>query len=222
MKQQFGESRSEAMEGIRMDNHKTAFFAKHDPEIVPLLQRATVGIAGAGGLGSNVAVALARAGVGRLILADFDVIEPSNLNRQQYFVDQIGMPKVEALRTNLVRINPFSAYDTHRAMLDAENIPEIYADADIMVEAFDQVEMKVMLVETWVKHFPDKPLIVGSGIAGYGGNNECRTEQFFGKVYVCGDMKSDSGLIPPLAPKVALVAAMQANLALELLLKPKC
>ncbi len=219
---QFGDSSIRAKGGIRMENLKAAFFAKHDPETVPLLQRATVGIAGAGGLGSNAAVALARAGVGRLILADFDVIEPSNLNRQQYFADQIGMPKVEALRENLVRMNPFSSYETHQAMLDAENIPAIYADVDIMVEAFDKVEMKVMLVETWVKHFPAKPLIVGSGIAGYGDNNGCRTEQFFGNVYVCGDMKSDSGLIPPLAPKVALVAAMQANLALELLLKPKC
>ncbi len=205
-----------------MESLKTAFFAKHDPEIVPLLQRATVGIAGAGGLGSNAAIALARSGIGRLVIADFDVIEPSNLNRQQFFIEQIGMPKVAALRENLLRINPFSFYETHQAMLDAENIPVIFADVDIMVEAFDKVEMKVMLVETWVRHFPGKSLIVGSGIAGYGGNDECGTERLFGNVYACGDMKSDAGLIPPLAPKVALVAAMQANLALELLLKPKC
>jgi len=201
-----------------MDSLKQAFFSKHDPVIVPLVQQAAVGIAGAGGLGSNVAVFLARAGIGRLVLADFDVIEPSNLNRQQFFIEQLGMAKVVALRDNLVRINPFSTYEIHEVMLDGENIPEIYADVDIMVEAFDRVEMKVMLVETWVKHFPGKPLIVGSGIAGFGGNNECRTEQLFGNVYVCGDMKSDAGLIPPVAPKVALVAAMQANLALELLL----
>ncbi len=204
-----------------MDSLKQAFFSKHDQGIVPLVQQATVGIAGAGGLGSNAAIALARSGIGKLVLADFDVIEPSNLNRQQFFIEQIGMAKVVALRDNLMRINPFSTYEIHEVMLDGENISEIYADVDIMVEAFDKVEMKMMLLETWVRHFPDKPLIVGSGIAGYGGNNECRTEHLFGNIYVCGDMNTDAGLIPPVAPKVALIAAMQANLALELLLKPK-
>lgn len=204
-----------------MDELKALFFSRHDPSIVPLLQKATVGIAGAGGLGSNAAVALARSGIGRLVLADFDTVEASNLNRQQFFVDQIGRPKVAALQENLVRINPFSVYDIHQVMLGEENIPEIYADVDIMIEAFDKVEMKLMLVETWARHFPGRPLVVGSGIAGYGGNNECRTEKMFDNVYVCGDMQSDADQIPPIAPKVALVAAMQANLVLELLLNRK-
>lgn len=207
---------------IFMDELKTAFFSRHDPCLVPLLQKATVGIAGAGGLGSNAAIALARSGIGKLVLADFDVVEPSNLNRQQFFIEQIGMPKVVALRENLLCINPFSAYEIHEVMLDAENIPDIFAHVDIMVEAFDKVEMKVMLIETWVRHFPGKPLVVGSGVAGFGDNNECRTERCFDHVYVCGDMKSDASLIPPIAPKVALIAAMQANLVLELLLQPKC
>lgn len=204
-----------------MDAMKKAFYAKHDPTIIPLLEKATVGIAGAGGLGSNAAIALARSGIGKLVLADFDVVEPSNLNRQQFFLDQIGIPKVVALKETLVRINPFSSYEINQVTLDAENIPEIYADVDIMVEAFDKVEMKLMLVETWVKHFPLTPLIVGSGIAGYGGNNKCRTEHYFDHVYVCGDMESDAGLIAPIAPKVTLIAAMQANLVLELLLDRK-
>lgn len=202
-----------------MENLEAAFFSKHDPAVVPVLKKARVGIAGAGGLGSNVAVSLARAGVGTLVLADYDVIEPSNLNRQQFFVDQIGMPKVEALQDNLQRINPFSSYEIHHLRLNERNILQIYQDVDILVEAFDAVEMKLMLIETWAKNCPDRPLIVGSGIAGYGGNNDCRTERIFGRVYVCGDNKSDAVIIPPIAPKVALIAALQANQALELLLE---
>lgn len=201
-----------------MDELKAAFFSRHDPSLVPLLQKAAIGIAGAGGLGSNAAVALARSGIGRLVLADFDTVEASNLNRQHFFVEQIGRSKVAALKENLVRINPFSVYDIHQVTLGEENIPGIYADVDIMIEAFDKVEMKLMLVETWVRHFPGKPLVVGSGIAGYGGNNECRTGKMFDNVYVCGDLKSDAEQIPPMAPKVAMVAAMQANQVLELLL----
>ncbi|MCM1567058.1 MAG: sulfur carrier protein ThiS adenylyltransferase ThiF [Dehalobacter sp.] len=195
-----------------------ALFSKHDPAVVSVLKAAKVGIAGVGGLGSNVAISLARAGVGTLVLTDFDVVEPSNLNRQQYFIDQIGKSKVDALRENLVRINPFSTYEIHHLKLCAGDIPQIYSNVEILVEAFDEVEMKLMLVEAWVAKFPNRPLIVGSGIAGYGGNNDCRTERIFGQVYVCGDGKSDAGLIPPIAPKVALIAAMQANLVLELLL----
>jgi sulfur carrier protein ThiS adenylyltransferase len=201
-----------------MEDLQAAFFSKHDPVIIPLLKKAKIGIAGAGGLGSNASIALARSGVGKLVIADFDVVEPSNLNRQQFFVDQIGKPKVVALKENLVRINPFSSYEIHQVTLNSENIPGIFAGVDILIEAFDKVEMKLMLIESWVKNFPNRPLVVGSGIAGYGGNNECRTEHFFDRVYVCGDLKSDASLVPPIAPKVALVAAMQANLVLELLL----
>lgn len=201
-----------------MEDLKTAFFAKHDPAVVPVLRNAKVGIAGVGGLGSNVAISLARAGVGTLVLVDYDVVEPSNLNRQQYYIDQIGTSKVEALRDNLLRLNPFSSYEIHQLKLHAENIPRIYSDVEILVEALDTVEMKLMLIETWVKNCPEKSLVVGSGIAGYGGNNDCRTERIFDHVYVCGDNKSDAHVIPPIAPKVALVAALQANLVLELLL----
>lgn len=204
-----------------MESLEAAMFSKHDPAVVPVLKKARVGIAGAGGLGSNAAVFLARAGVGTLVLADYDVVEPSNLNRQHFFVDQIGMPKVEALRDNLLRINPYSSYEIHHLKLHKENIPAIYENVEMLVEVFDTVEMKLLLIETWVRRFPEKPLIVGSGIAGYGGNNDCRTERIFGRVYVCGDNTSDAVIIPPIAPKVALVAALQANQALELLLEKK-
>lgn len=194
------------------------FFSRHEPAIVPALKKAKIGIAGAGGLGSNIAVALARAGVGQLVIADFDKVEPHNLNRQQYFVDQIGKPKVVALKENLERINPFSQYEIHQVCLDAENMPSIYADVDIMVEAFDRVECKLVLVETWAEKFPGTPVVMGSGMGGYGGNNLITTKRLFENIYVCGDGRTDVDTHPPIAPRVAIVAAMQANLVLDLLL----
>ncbi|HXE97016.1 MAG TPA: sulfur carrier protein ThiS adenylyltransferase ThiF, partial [Dongiaceae bacterium] len=120
--------------------------ARHTPGVHARLKPASVGIAGVGGLGSAVAVALARVGVGRLVIADFDVVEPSNLNRQQYFIDQIGSCKVDALACNLRRINPYVTVEAHRVMLDPENIPAIFSDCSILVEAFDRADMKAMLV----------------------------------------------------------------------------
>ena len=122
--------------------------ARHTPGVHARLKAATVGIAGVGGLGSAVAVALARVGVGRLIIADFDVVEPSNLNRQQFFIDQIGMHKVAALSANLQRINPYVSVKQHILMLDPENIATTFAGCSILVEAFDRADMKAMLVNT--------------------------------------------------------------------------
>ena len=198
---------------------KDEFFSKHDSEIIPALRSAVVGIAGAGGLGSNVAISLTRAGIGKLIVADFDKIEPSNLNRQQYFINQIGMPKVIALLENLKQINPFSDYHMHEIKLDEKNIPIIFKDADIMVEAFDKAEMKKMLIETWMQSFSDKPIIAASGLAGYGRNDLIHTKKI-DNLYICGDEQTElpEG-ISPMAPRVGIVANMQANLVLELLLK---
>ncbi len=194
------------------------FFSKHDPKILPIIRKATVGIAGAGGLGSNVAVSLARVGIGKLIIADFDKIETSNLNRHQYFIDQIGKPKVIALLENLKKINPFSEYQIHHIKLDEKNIPIIFKDADIMVEAFDKAEMKKMLIETWLSHFLEKPIIAASGLAGFGKNELIHTK-IIGNLYICGDEETEvlEGL-SPMAPRVGIVANMQANLVLELLL----
>jgi sulfur carrier protein ThiS adenylyltransferase len=133
-------------------------------------------------------------------------------------VDQIGEFKVEALKKNLTRINPFSEYEVHRVFVDADNMSSLYDGVDIMVEAFDSVESKVELLERWVEKFPDKPLVMGSGMGGYGNNNLLNTKRLFENVYVCGDGKSDVAVNPPLAPRVAIVAGMQANLVLELLL----
>lgn len=208
-------------EPVQMESLEKEFFSRHALTVVPLLKKAKIGIAGAGGLGSNVAVALARSGIGKLVIADFDRVEPHNLNRQQYFVDQIGAFKVTALKENLERMNPFSEYEVHKVFLDAGNIPLIYGEVDILVEAFDSVESKLELLESWIEKFPGKPIVMGSGMGGYGNTNQLSAKRLFENVYVCGDGKTDVAINPPIAPRVAIVASMQANLVLELLLRGK-
>lgn len=198
---------------------KSEFFAAHDPEIVPILKKSVVGIAGCGGLGSNAAVALARAGIGKLIFADFDKVEPSNLNRQYFFKNQIGIPKSVALKQNIDQINPFTVCISHEKRINKKNISEIFRDVNIMIEAFDSAETKQMLIETWLQIFPTKPLIIASGLAGWGKNDLLKTRKV-GNLYICGDEMSEIKKgISPLAPKVGIVANMQANLALEILLR---
>ncbi len=195
------------------------FFARRDPAVLAVMRRSSVGIAGAGGLGSNVAVALARAGVGRLVIADFDRVEPSNLNRQQYFVDQVGERKVEALRENLLALNPYSLYEVHDVRITRRNAARIFGRVDVLVEAFDRAEAKEMLIETSLAKFPGRPVVAASGLAGYGGNARIRSRRL-GNLYICGDEASQCPRgISPMAPRVALVAALQANLVVELLIK---
>ena len=193
--------------------------ARHTPGVHERVKQACVGIAGAGGLGSSVAVALARIGIGRLILADFDVVEPSNLNRQQYFVDQIGQPKVEALRDNLARINPYVEVEIFNARLTSENIAAVFADAQILVEAFDAAAQKAMLAETFRHHYPDRPLVVASGLAGYQPSNTIMTRRISPQLVLVGDGHSAArpgeGLM---APRVGIAAHHQANAVLRLLL----
>ena len=202
-----------------MEELEKQFFSKHDPKILSILRNSVVGIAGAGGLGSNVAFSLARAGIGTLIIADFDKIEPSNLNRHQYFIEQIGRSKVEALLENLRKINPFSKYEIHNLEINDDNISENFADAEILVEAFDMAEMKKMLIESWISQFPKRPIIAASGLAGFGKNEKLHTRKI-GSLYICGDEDTEvEEGISPMAPRVGIVANMQANLVLELLLK---
>lgn len=204
-----------------MSDFEKDFFLKRDLAVLAALNRGTVGIAGAGGLGSNVAAALARAGVGKLIVADFDVLEPPDLNRQYYFVDQVGKPKVEALGENLIRMNPFSDYEMRNVRIDKDNVREVFGVADLLIEAFDLADQKQMLIEAWLALFPAKPVIAASGLAGFGGNNKLRQRKL-GNLYICGDEASECDVCSaPMAPRVAIVAAMQANLAVELLVKLK-
>jgi len=177
-----------------------------------------IGIAGAGGLGSNCAVALARSGIGKLIIADFDVVSESNLNRQYYFFDQIGQVKVFALKDNLERINPNVNIEIHNTKIDEDNVTTIFANCDIIVEAFDKAEEKQMLIETILNEFPDKQIISGLGMAGYGDSDSLHTRQV-DTLFICGDEKSEiSEDNPPLAPRVGIVANIQANVVLQLLL----
>lgn len=187
-------------------------------QIRKVLKTKTIGIAGCGGLGSNCAVALVRSGIGKLVIADFDKIEDSNLNRQYFFYDQIGLPKADTLKENLLRIKPTAVIESHQIILDSTNIPQIFADCDIIVEAFDKTEMKEMIMKSVSKSCPDKYLVMGIGIAGWGANN-LFSDKHFDKLIICGDgVNETSELNPPLAPRVGIVANMQANAVLELIL----
>jgi len=182
------------------------------------LKNKCVGIAGAGGLGSNCAVALARVGIGKLIIADYDLVSESNLNRQYYFTDQIGILKVDALKENISKISTFTEVEIHNTRLTKESIINIYKNCDIIVEAFDKAEMKQMIIETILSHFPVKYIVSGSGMAGWGNNNIINTKQF-GKLFICGDGITEvSDTKAPMAPRVGIVANMQANQVLEILL----
>ena len=191
-------------------------------EIENHLKKFRVGIAGAGGLGSNCAVALARTGIGTLVIADFDKVEPSNLSRQYYFLNQIGMMKAEALKDNILRIRPEIQVVIHKVKLNKLNIPAIFAGCDAIIEAFDRSDMKEMIIETVQSELPGVPLVVGSGMAGWGKNNILNSKQIDETLYVCGDEVSEaSDELPPLAPRVGIVASMQANTVVDILMKIK-
>jgi sulfur carrier protein ThiS adenylyltransferase len=198
---------------------ETLLVARHTPGVHARVKQARVGIAGVGGLGSAIAVALTRLGIGELIIADFDVVEPSNLNRQQYFVDQLGMPKVAALAENLRRINPYVSVITHTLRLTRENIPGLFAEVDVMVEAFDAAAQKALLVESFLTMVPGRPLVAASGMAGFGPSNTILTRRAGTYLYLVGDEVTaaapGSGLM---APRVGIAAHHQANCVLRLLL----
>ncbi|NTV48739.1 MAG: sulfur carrier protein ThiS adenylyltransferase ThiF [Geobacteraceae bacterium] len=193
--------------------------SRHTPGVHARLKQAVVGIAGVGGLGSAVAVALARVGVGRLVIADFDVVEPSNLNRQQYFIDQIGHFKVEALASNLKRINPYVTVEVHCVLLTSENIPPIFSNCSVVIEAFDRAEMKAMLVNRVLESMPQCTVVAASGVAGYGSNNNITTRKVSRRLFMTGDGVSEAapgnGLM---APRVGIAAHHQANQAIRILL----
>jgi len=140
--------------------------SRHTPHVYERLKNSFVGIAGVGGLGSNIAVSLARMGVGRIRFADFDVVEPSNLNRQHYFIDQIGQKKVYALYNTLLRINPYLEYEPMDLFLDNSNYYNVFNNVDIVIEAFDKAEEKSKFASYVLTHLKDKPFIAASGVAG--------------------------------------------------------
>lgn len=196
-----------------------ALVARHGEAVQSRLDGASVGVAGLGGLGSNIAVHLARLGVGRLVLVDFDVVDVTNLNRQHYTMRDLGVPKAIALLEQLEAINPYLNYETYIERIIPANAARLFAGCDVVCEAFDRADQKAMLIETLLAAMPGTPLVSGSGMAGCGPANDIVTRRRFGRLYVCGDGTSDiadgMGLM---APRVAICAAHQATAALRLLL----
>jgi sulfur carrier protein ThiS adenylyltransferase len=182
------------------------------------LSNSSVGIAGLGGLGSNVAMALARAGVGHLVLVDFDVVERKNLNRQAYTVSQVGMRKTEALALNITSANPDVRIDIHDVELSKGGMEGPFTDVDVVVEALDSAETKATFIEEILLKLPDKPLVAASGVAGYGNSDRVRTLRT-GNLYLVNDDEAPSSEDDVLlAPRVGLFAYWQANTVLEILL----
>jgi len=201
-----------------MTDHEK-YFSKRDPIAFPIWQKACVGIAGAGGLGSNIAIALARAGIGTLVIADFDTVSLENLNRQQFSLAQVGQPKVQAIAENIRAFNPFIELITYYDKVTPTNLPKLFGSCDLLLEAFDSADQKAMLIEAWTAEYPLKHLIAGSGLSGYGRGEHIKIDHF-GYLHVVGDGISElQPEISPIAPRVAAVANLQANLALELLVK---
>jgi len=183
------------------------------PEQLALLEQTTIGIAGAGGLGSNCAQLLVRSGFCRFTIVDFDIVESSNLNRQFFFMDQIGTPKVSALAENLKGINPDIRINARQHKLDPTTISAIFADCDIIIEAFDRPEYKKMLVETFLPS--DKLIISASGLAGWGDSDRIRVHKIRENFYLVGDLVTGINEQPPVAPCVQIAAAKQADIVLE-------
>ena len=199
---------------------KKALEERHGKELQQAFSSATVAICGLGGLGSNIAIALARAGIGKLILIDFDRVDITNLHRQQYKASQIGMHKTDALADNLREIAPYIELEMHTARITEENVVTFLKDADIVCEAFDDAECKAMLTDTVLSEIPDRYLVAASGMAGMGMPNSIKTRRITSRFYLCGDETSDvSHGIGLVAPRVALCAAHQAHTVLRILAK---
>ena len=195
-----------------------ALTERHGEGIQEKFSAATVAICGLGGLGSNIAIALARAGVGKLILIDFDKVDITNLHRQQYKANQIGMDKTDALSENLKEIAPYSNLEAHTVRITEGNAVERLKAADIICEAFDDAEAKAMLTNLVLERMPEKYLVAASGMAGMGSANTIQTRKITSKFYLCGDEESDVQSEGSLvASRVMLCAAHQAHTVLRIL-----
>ena len=179
---------------------------------------ATVAVCGLGGLGSNIAIALARAGIGKLVLVDFDKVDLTNLHRQQYKAAQIGMYKTEALAENLREINPYIELETHTVRITVENALPLLKNTDVICEAFDRAEAKAMLTNLVLEAMPETYLVAASGMAGFGSANTVKTRRVMKRFYLCGDEASDvNDGIGLVSSRVMLCAAHQAHMVLRIL-----
>ncbi len=193
---------------------------RYGKELLKDFSESTVAVCGLGGLGSNIAIALARAGVGKLILIDFDRVDITNLHRQQYKADQIGLYKTKALSKNIKEIAPYISLKVHTERITEENAKYLLSEADVICEAFDDAECKAMLTNTVFSQMRDKYLVAASGMAGLGDANEIKTRKITSKFFLCGDEKSDvadgKGLV---SSRVMLCASHQAHTVLRILSK---
>ena len=191
---------------------------RHGKELQNKISSSTVAVCGLGGLGSNIAILLARAGVGKLILIDFDKVELTNLHRQQYKACQIGMYKTEALAGNLKEIAPYLETEIHTVRMDENNYSKLLQSADIICEAFDNAEAKANIVNFVLSQMPTKYIVAASGMAGLDSANLIKTRKISKYFYLCGDEKSDVkdgiGLI---ASRVCVCASHQANMVLRII-----
>lgn len=193
--------------------------ARHTPKVHEKVKKAHVAIAGLGGLGSHIAIALARTGIGYFHLIDFDEVEPSNLNRQHYKIKHLGMSKTEALRQEIEEINPFIHVQMDTVRVTEENLRELFLTDQYICEAFDKPEAKALLVNGILEQFPEKYIVAASGMAGYSESNTIQTKKITDHFYLCGDQVSEAaqgnGLM---APRVSICAGHQANAILRLIL----
>ena len=191
---------------------------RHGEDLQNKISSTTVGICGLGGLGSNIAITLARAGVGKLILIDFDKVDITNLHRQQYKASQVGMYKTEAIRDNLAEINPYLESEIQTVCVTEKNAKELLKDCDIICEAFDNAECKAMLTNLVLEEMPEKYIVAASGMAGMGSANSIHTRKVTKRFYLCGDEISDaSDGIGLVSSRVMLCAAHQAHMVLRLI-----
>lgn len=183
------------------------------------LSRASVGVAGLGGLGSHIAMALARMGVGRMVLADFDRVELANLHRQQYSLSHIGQWKTDAIVEQLRAVDPYLLYEPHRVRVTPENLPLLFGGCQILCEALDSPEQKAMLVQNALAFLPETTVVSGCGMAGTGPANPIQTRRIMNRLYLCGDGRTELEREGSLAAsRVQICAAHQANAVLRLLL----
>ena len=195
-----------------------ALISRHGEELPKRFSSATVAVCGLGGLGSNIATALARSGIGKLLLIDFDCVDVTNLHRQQYKASQIGRYKAEALAENLLEIAPYTNIQTMTVKITEENFAELLKEADIVCEAFDHAESKAMLVNGVLEQLPYCYLVAASGMAGMNTPNTIRTRKIMKRFYLCGDEVSEAAdSIGLVAPRVMLCAAHQAHTVLRIL-----
>jgi sulfur carrier protein ThiS adenylyltransferase len=204
---------------VDRDELEKLLYVRHTPGVQKKIAGAVVGVMGLGGLGTVVAGALARVGVGTLVLADFDIVDPTNLNRQHYFVDQIGMTKVAATAANIQRMNPYLHLVLHQQRLDERTIPLLFKDVDVLVECFDDPVMKAVGFRLALTQMKNMGYVGASGMAGFADNNLIVTKQHGPRIYLVGDFVSEAkpgqGLM---APRVGIAAHHQANQVLRILL----